>query len=291
MILPEKGAPVIVQGITGHFGSLHTTLMLQYGTNIAAGVTPGKAGERVTGVKVYDKVADAVEKTGAKSSVVFVPAPYFYAAAEEALRAGIKLLVAITEHVPVRDELKLVELAKTLGATVIGPNTPGLIIPSRLIKLGIMPATSFRPGSIALFSRSGTLMYEIANQLSANGFGQSVALGIGGDPINGSSLIDCFDWVRMRDEVSAVVAVGEIGGDAEERLAKYITESRFPKPVLAYVAGRAAPREKRMGHAGAIIYGSAGTADSKITALRAAGVKVASTPAEIPELLTASLRK
>jgi succinyl-CoA synthetase alpha subunit len=291
MMLPEKGAPVIVQGITGKFGSLHTALMLQYGTNIAAGVTPGKAGERVMGVKVYDRVADAVQKSGAKSSVIFVPAPYFYSAAEEAIRAGIKLVVAITEHVPIRDELKLVELAKGNGVTVVGPNTPGLIIPSRLVKLGIMPATSFRPGSVALFSRSGTLMYEIANQLSTNGFGQAVALGIGGDPINGTTMMEYFDWVRTRDEVSAVVAVGEIGGDGEERLARYITETKFPKPVFAYVAGRAAPREKRMGHAGAIIYGNFGTAESKIAAFREAGVKVAMTPAEIPQLLAASVRK
>jgi succinyl-CoA synthetase alpha subunit len=291
MMLPERGAPIIVQGITGHYGSLHAGLMLQYGTNVAAGVTPGKAGERIMGVRVYDKVADAVAKTGATSSIIFVPAPSFYAAAEEALRAGIKLVVAITEHVPIRDELKLVELAKTMGATVIGPNTPGLIIPSRLLKLGIVPATSFRPGNVALFSRSGTLMYEIANLLSTNGFGQAVALGIGGDPINGSTLTDCFDWVRNREEVKAVVAVGEIGGDAEERLAKYIIDTKFAKPVFAYVAGRAAPKEKKMGHAGAIIYGNLGTAESKIAALQGAGVKVAMTPAGIPELLASSLKK
>jgi succinyl-CoA synthetase alpha subunit len=291
MMLPEKGYPVIVQGITGKYGSLHATLMLQYGTNIAAGVTPGKAGERVMGVKVYDKVADAVRATGARSSVVFVPAPNFYSAAEEALLSGIKLLVAITEHIPIRDELKLVELAKAQGATVVGPNTPGLIIPSKLVKLGIMPATSFRPGNIALFSRSGTLMYEIANEMSKNGFGQAIALGIGGDPINGSTMTEWFEWARSREDVSAVVAVGEIGGDSEEKLAQYITESNFPKPVFAYVAGRAAPREKRMGHAGAIIYGSYGTAESKIEAFREAGVRVARTPTDIPVLLTARLRK
>ncbi len=200
-------------------------------------------------------------------------------------------IVAITEHVPIRDELKLVELAKSHGATVIGPNTPGVIIPSRSVKLGIMPAICFRPGTVALFSRSGTLMYEIANQLSTNGFGQAVALGIGGDPINGSTMTEWFEWVRTRDDVDAVVAVGEIGGDAEERLAHYITETRFPKPVFAYVAGRAAPREKRMGHAGAIVYGNYGTVESKIAAFRAAGVKVARTPMEVPGLLSAGLRK
>jgi succinyl-CoA synthetase alpha subunit len=285
MILPEKGAPVIVQGITGKYGSLHTRLMLDYGTNIAAGVTPGKGGEKVEGVPVYDRVAEAVAKSGARSSIVFVPAPYFYPAVEEAIEAGIALVVAITERVPIRDELKMMALSSRHGASIIGPNTPGLIVPSRGLKLGIMPVQSFRPGRIALFSRSGTLMYEIADQLSTRGFGQAVAVGIGGDPINGMTMIECFDWVIGRDDVDAVVAVGEIGGDAEERLARHITETRFEKPVFAYVAGRAAPREKRMGHAGAIVYGNYGTADSKISAFRAAGVHVAMTPTEIPDLV------
>ena len=285
MILPEKGDPIIVQGITGKYGSLHASLMLRYGTNIAAGVTPGKAGETVSGVKVYDRVADAVQATGAASSVIFVPAPRFYDAAEEALTAGIKLVVAITEHVPIRDELKLVDLAMARGATVIGPNTPGLIIPSRVLKLGIMPVTSFRPGTVALFSRSGTLMYEIANQLSLGGFGQSVAIGIGGDPVTGLSPTDAFDFVNGLKETKAIVAVGEIGGDAEERLARHIARAASRKPVVAYVAGRHAPKEKKMGHAGAIIYGNVGTADSKIAALREAGVKVAMTPLEVPALL------
>ncbi len=265
--------------------------MLQYGTNVAAGVTPGKSGERVEGVTVYDKVAEAVEKTGARSSIIFVPAPYFYAAAEEAMKAGIKLVVAITEHVPIRDELKMIELARTMGATVIGPNTPGVIIPPRLVKMGIMPAPSFRPGTIALFSRSGTLMYEIANQLSTNGFGQAVALGIGGDPINGSTLTDCFDWVRNREDVNAVVAVGEIGGDAEERLAKYITETKFANQSSPTSPGGPPRRRRRWGTPGAIIYGNLGTAESKIAALQGAGVKIALTPAGIPELLASSLKK
>jgi succinyl-CoA synthetase alpha subunit len=285
MNLPEQGEPIIVQGITGKFGSLHTKLMLQYGTNVAGGVTPGKMGEKVEGVPVYDRVSQAVEKTGAKSSIIFVPAAYFYSAFEEAVLGGIKFVVAITEHVPIRDELKMVDLATSQGVTVIGPNTPGVIIPERRVKMGIMPAPSFRPGKIALFSRSGTLMYEIANQLSVNGFGQAVALGIGGDPINGSTMVDWFEWVREREQVEAVVSVGEIGGDTEERLARYISETKFPKPVFAYVAGRAAPKEKRMGHAGAIIYGSLGTAESKISAFRQAGAKVAMTPMEIPSIV------
>lgn len=289
--LPAAGEPVVVQGITGRYGSLHTRLMLQYGTNVAAGVTPGKAGERVEGVPVYNRVADAVGASGAKSSILFVPAAYFYSAAEEAMQAGIKLLVAITEHIPVRDELKMIDMAKKYGTTIIGPNTPGLIVPPRKVKLGIMPATSFRPGRIALFSRSGTLMYEIANQLSTHGFGQCLAIGIGGDPINGTTVTEYFDWIRDYEEADAIVTVGEIGGDAEERLAKHILDSGFAKPVFAYIAGRAAPKEKRMGHAGAIIYGNYGTAESKISALKDAGAHVAMTPMEIPLLVEKYLKK
>lgn len=265
--------------------------MLDYGTNVAAGVTPGKFGEWVENVPVFDSVPQAVQKSGAKCSIIFVPAEHFYSAVEEAISAGIKLIVAITEHVPIRDELKTVDLANSKGVTVIGPNTPGLIIPARKVKMGIMPAPSFTPGRIALFSRSGTLMYEIANELSLAGFGQSLALGIGGDPINGTTMIDWFDWVRGRGDIDAVVAVGEIGGDSEERLAHYISDTRFPKPVFAYIAGRAAPKEKKMGHAGAIIYGNLGTAGSKISAFRDAGVQVAMTPAEIPGLVSEKLRR
>ncbi len=191
----------------------------------------------------------------------------------------------ITEHVPIRDELRLVQLAQSKGASIIGPNCPGIIIPSQKVKLGIMPASSFAPGPVALYSRSGTLTYEIAGQLTAAGFGQSLAVGIGGDPINGTTPIEWMDFVQEMDDTKAVVAVGEIGGDAEERLARHIEKSGFRKPIVAYIAGRHAPKEKKMGHAGAIIYGDYGTADSKIRALTAAGVKVAMTPQEVPRLL------
>jgi len=284
-LLPVEGEPVIVQGMTGRYGSLHTKLMLQYGTNVAAGVTPGKGGERVENVPVYDRVSEAVERTRSRCSILFVPAPFFYAAAEEAMLAGIKLLVAITERIPIRDELKMLALASRHGAAIVGPNTPGLIVPARRVKMGIMPAPSFRPGRVALFSRSGTLMYEIANQLSTHGFGQCVAIGIGGDPINGTTITEYFDWIRDFEAADAVVTVGEIGGDAEERLAKHIVDTGFSKPVFAYIAGRAAPKEKRMGHAGAIVYGDYGTASSKISALREAGVGVAMTPMELPTLV------
>lgn len=285
MMLPRKGDPVMVQNITGKFGRFHTRLMLDYGTNVAAGSAPGKGGQSVEGVPVYNTVAEAVERSGAKASVFFVPAEYSYAAAEEAILAGIKLLVVITERIPVRDELKMLELARQHSASIIGPNCPGLIVPSQRVKMGIMPVTAFAPGRVAVFSRSGTLMYEIADQLRRSGFGQSVALGIGGDPINGTTAGECLDFVEGMPDTDAVVVVGEIGGDAEERLARHISRAANRKPVVAYIAGRHAPKEKKMGHAGAIIYGNFGTADSKIAALRDAGVRVAMTPSEVPGLL------
>jgi succinyl-CoA synthetase alpha subunit len=289
MIIPRSGDPVLIQGITGTYGRLHTKLMLDYGTNVAAGVTPGKGGQSVLGVPVFNTVAEAVEKTGANSSVCFVPAEFTFGAGKEALNAGIKLLVVITERVPIRDELALVQLAQSRGASMVGPNCPGLIVPSQKVKLGIMPAPSFTPGNVALFSRSGTLTYEIAGQLTSAGYGQSVAVGIGGDPINGTTAVEWMDFTQGMENTTAVVVVGEIGGDAEERLARHIAKSGFGKPIVAYIAGRHAPREKKMGHAGAIIYGDYGTADSKIRALSDAGVKVAMTPSQVPILLRQSL--
>jgi len=242
-------------------------------------------------VPVYNSMAEAVERSGAKSSVIFVPAEFTYAAAEEAFLAGIKLLVIITERVPIRDELKMLELARSHSASIVGPNCPGLIVPSQRVKLGIMPVTAFAPGKVALFSRSGTLTYEIAGALTSKGFGQSVAVGIGGDPINGTTPIEWMDFVQGMDETKAVVVVGEIGGDAEERLAKHIVKSNYTKPTVAYIAGRHAPKEKKMGHAGAIIYGNFGTAESKIEALRSAGVRVAMTPSEVPSLVAQVLKE
>lgn len=285
-----KKKPVIVQGITGKFGTFHTKLMMQYGTNVAAGVTPGKGGQKFDGLPVYDSVAEAVKNTGAKISVLFVPAPFFLDAAKEALNNGVSLLVAIPEHVPVRDSLKCLEIARAKGAKIIGPNTPGIIVPS-VIKLGIMPAEPFHPGNVAVFSRSGTLMYEVSHILSTSGFGQRISLGIGGDPINCTTLIECFDMVREKGDVNAVAIVGEIGGDAEEQLAEYIVSTGFSKPVVAYVAGRSAPKEKRMGHAGAIIYGNFGSAESKVKMFAKADVPVAKRPAELPVLLAEKLKQ
>jgi len=284
----SEGMPVIVQGITGRFGSLHSGQMRRYGTNVAAGVTPGKGGESVDGVPVYNTVRDAVAGTSATVSVLFVPASNLLSAAEEALAAGVKLLVPITEHVPIRDTLKIIRLAREKGALVVGPNTAGVIVPSLKLKLGIMPPASFSPGGVAVFSRSGSLMYEIADSLSRGGIGQYVALGVGGDPVTCTALSECVDWAAERPEITSVVIVGEIGGSAEELLAAHIVETRFPKPVVAYVAGKSAPREKHMGHAGAIISGQHGTAEGKVAALKAAGAKVAADIDDIPKLVGTS---
>jgi succinyl-CoA synthetase alpha subunit len=285
-----ESSPVIVQGATGRYGSFHTKLMLDYKTRIAAGVTPGKGGSTVHGIPVYDEMEEAVRESDSRVSIIFVPAPNFLTAAKEALNSGIKMLVAITEHVPVKDALSTLALSLEKSATVIGPNTPGVIIPG-VTKVGIMPAQPFSRGHVAVFSRSGTLTYEVCQYLTDAGLGQRVALGIGGDPINCTTLVDCLEWAQQDQLTKGIVVVGEIGGDAEERAAQYVNSIHFRKPVVAYVAGRHAPREKRMGHAGAIIYGSYGTAESKIQSFTSAGVGVAKTPSEIPDLMKAVLGK
>lgn len=281
--------PVIIQGITGSFGSTHTRLMRSYGTNIAAGVTPGKGGSKFEDVRVFNTMEEAVQESGSVISGIFVPAPFFYEAAKEALDSGIKLIVAIPEHVPIIDSIKVYEYAQKKGARMIGPNTPGVIIPE-IMKVGIMPAQPFTKGNTVIFSRSGTLMYEVSFHLSKSGYGQRLGLGIGGDPINGTNLIDSFELIRNRKDVDSVVVVGEIGGDAEEQLSDYILKTNFSKPVVAYIAGRSAPKEKRMGHAGAIVYGNYGSADSKINNYAKAEVPVAKSPREVPLLLRTKLR-
>ena len=282
--------PVIVQGITGKFGSVHTKLMLEYGTNIAAGVTPGKGGQKFQDVPIYETMKEAVTSSKAKISIVFVPAKFFLEAAREAFEAGIKLLIAIPEHVPVRDAMQAIEIAKQNNAIMIGPNTPGVIIPG-LIKIGIMPASPFMHGNIAVLSKSGTLLYEISNNLTTSGFGQIFTLGIGGDPINGTRMTDAFDMVKDEPGLEGVVIVGEIGGQAEETLAEHIIEIGFKKPVVGYIAGRKAPKEKRMGHAGAIVMGNYGSAESKISMFSKANIPVAKRPIEVPILLAGKLEK
>ena len=282
--------PVIVQGITGKFGSVHTKLMLEYGTNIVAGVTPGKGGQKFQDVPIYETMKEAVAVSKAKISIVFVPAKFFLEAAKEAFEAGIKLLVAIPEHVPVRDAMLAIEIAKQNDAMMIGPNTPGVIIPG-LIKIGIMPASPFMQGKIAVLSKSGTLLYEISNNLTTSGFGQNVTLGIGGDPINGTTMVDAFDMIKDQPELEGVVIVGEIGGQAEETLAEHIIDIGFKKPVVGYIAGRKAPKEKRMGHAGAIVMGNYGSAESKIAMFAKANIPVAKRPTEVSILLAGKMEK
>ncbi|MDH3278818.1 MAG: CoA-binding protein [Nitrosopumilus sp.] len=285
----KKG--VIVQGITGSYGSLHASNMVSYGTNVVAGVTPGKGGQTWNdSVPIYNTMQEAVDATNAKISIIFVPAKFFLGAAKEALEAGIKLLVAIPEHVPIRDTMETLELANKKGAVIIGPNTPGIMIPE-LIKVGIMPPMPFKAGKIAVLSKSGTLLYEISDALTNAGFGQSITIGIGGDPINGTRLIDAFDMVKDIPDLEGMVVVGEIGGDSEEMLAQRIIDSGFNKPTVAYIAGRAAPKEKRMGHAGAIVMGNYGSAESKISMFNKANIPVAKRPAEVPVLLAGKMEK
>jgi succinyl-CoA synthetase alpha subunit len=265
--------------------------MIADGTNIVAGVSPGKGGQKFEDkVPVYNTMQEAVDATSAKISIIFVPAKFFLATAKEALEAGIKLLVAIPEHVPIRDTMEVLELAKQKGAIVIGPNTPGIIIPE-LIKIGIMPVTPFMPGKIAVLSKSGTLLYEISDALTTAGFGQSITIGIGGDPVNGTRLIDAFEMIKDIPDLEGLVIVGEIGGDSEEILAQGIIDSGFNKPTVAYIAGRTAPKEKRMGHAGAIIMGTYGSAESKISMFNKANIPVAKRPVEVPVLLAGKMEK
>jgi len=289
-IIIGEGTRAIVQGITGTQGSFHAKLMLEYGTRIVAGTSLGKGGTTVHGVPVYDTVAEALENYEVNASIIFVPAPYAADAALEALENEIKTVVVITEHVPVKDSIELLAYAKQAGATVIGPNTPGIISPGQC-KLGIMPSHVFAFGAVGLASRSGTLTYEIAAGLTREGIGQSTCLGLGGDPITGLNFIDALEMFRDDAQTKAVALIGEIGGNIEELAAAYIAKENYPKPVVAYIAGRSAPPEKRMGHAGAIIMGKTGTAESKIAAFESAGVEVAEKPSDVAKLLVKTLNK
>ncbi len=287
-ILVGKDTRLIVQGITGRDGSFHTRLMKEYGTNVVAGVTPGKGGMEVEGVPVFDTVKEAVEKTDANTSIIFVPARFAADAIMEAADAGIKLIVAITEGIPIHDMVKVRAYLDQKGVRLIGPNCPGLITPGEA-KVGIMPGHIFKRGKIGVVSRSGTLTYEIVSHLTANGFGQSTAIGIGGDPIIGTKFIDVLRMFKDDPETEAVVLIGEIGGTDEQDAAEYIGKE-FNKPVVAFIAGRTAPKEKRMGHAGAIIAGGEGTAEEKIKAFERVGVRVADLPEQVPQILKEILK-
>ncbi len=287
-IIVGKNTRLVVQGITGTQGRFHSKMMREYGTNVVAGVTPGKGGMEVDGVPVYNTVEKAKEEQEANASIIFVPAPFTKGAAMEAISAGMDPVVIITEGVPVHDSTKIMRYAEIEGTTIIGPNTPGIITPGES-KLGIMPNHIFEPGKVGLVSRSGTLTYEIVNSLTSKDYGQSTAIGLGGDPIVGLNFIDILKKFAEDDQTEAVVLVGEIGGSAEEKAARFIKE-RFDKPAVAYVAGRTAPKGKQMGHAGAIVSESGtGTAESKMNAFKEAGVSVAKMPNDIAELLDDTL--
>jgi len=282
-VMIDKKTKVVVQGITGYQGTYHSKAMRDFGTNVVAGVTPGKAGEKVNDIPVFDTVADAVAETGANTSCVFVPAPMTKDAVMEALDAGIATIVVVTEHVPVHDAIHFVAVARSKGVALVGPNCPGLAAPG-VGKVGILPSKIFMKGTVGVVSRSGTLTYEIVNAMTEHGIGQSTCVGIGGDRVPGTNFVDVLARFQKDKDTKKIVLVGEIGGTAEEEAAEFI-KAHVTKPVVAYIAGRTAPPGKRMGHAGAIIARGRGTAESKIKALEAAGVKVARIPTDVPELL------
>ncbi|MDT7888432.1 MAG: succinate--CoA ligase subunit alpha [Desulfurococcales archaeon] len=291
-IIVNRGTALLVQGITGREGSYHTQKMIEYGTRVVAGVTPGKGGSSVHGVPVYNTVEEAVRRhPEINASVLFVPAPFAPDAFYEALDADIKTIVVITEGIPVHEGIRMISYARSKGAIVVGPNCPGVISPGERVKVGIMPERSFTPGGIGIVSRSGTLTYEISEALSKAGLGQSTVVGIGGDPVVGLDFIEVVNMFNRDAETKAIVVIGEIGGDAEERLAQHIKEKGTAKPIVAYIAGRTAPPGKRMGHAGAIITMGRGDAESKIRALEASGIRVAKTPTEVATLISSLLKQ
>ncbi len=288
-VLVNSETRVLVQGITGSQGQLHTRGCKDYGTNIVSGVTPGKGGQDFEGVPIFNTVKQAVEATGANASMIFVPPPFAADAIIEAAAVKIPLIVAITEGVPVQDMVRAVSYVKRQGVRLIGPNCPGVITPGEC-KIGIMPGSIHQPGKIGVVSRSGTLTYEAVGQLSGVGLGQSTCIGIGGDPVNGTNFIDCLRIFQDDPGTEAIVMIGEIGGDAEEQAAAFVKEY-VTKPIVSFIAGQTAPPGRRMGHAGAIISGGKGTAAEKMAALQDAGIHVVPTPADIGEKMVEVLKK
>lgn len=282
-ILVDENTKVVIQGITGRDGSFHAKLMKDYGTKVVAGVTPGKGGQNVDGTPVFNSVREAVEKTGANTSVLFVPPQFAIDAIYESVEAGINLIVVITEGIPAIDEMKVFDFVEKNNARLLGPNCPGVISPGKA-KVGILPAHIFTPGPVGVVSRSGTLTYEIVYNLTLGGYGQSTCIGIGGDPIIGTNFIDVLEMFEKDAETKVVVLIGEIGGTDEQEAAEFI-KKYMTKPVVAFVAGITAPPGKRMGHAGAIISGSEGTAQEKIEKFTECGVPVAQTPSQIASLV------
>ncbi|HEY4412047.1 MAG TPA: succinate--CoA ligase subunit alpha [Gaiellaceae bacterium] len=287
-IIVDNDTRLVVQGLTGSEGRFHGLRNRAYGTNVVAGVTPGKGGQDVEGIPVFNTVADAVEQAGANTSLIFVPARFAADAVYEAIDAGIGTVICITEHVPAHEMLRAYAYFRPRGVTVIGPNCPGVLSPGKA-NVGIIPAEIFREGAVGLVSRSGTLTYQIGHELTQLGLGNSTIVGIGGDPVVGSSFIDVLEQFQADPQTELIVMVGEIGGDEEEKAAAYI-EAHVTKPVLSYIAGFSAPPGKTMGHAGAIISGSSGTAQAKKEALEARGIQVGTTPTEVAQLVADRLK-
>ena len=275
-VLVDKNTKLLVQGMTGSQGALHTRGCLDYGTNVVAGVTPGKGGQDFEGIPVFNSVEEAVDATAANASMILVPPPFAADAVIEAAAAGVKLIVAITEGIPVIDMVTAVRFVRDRGMCLIGPNCPGIITPGQC-KIGIMPGFIHKPGTIGVVSRSGTLTYEAVDQLTQVGLGQSTCIGIGGDPVNGTNFVDCLQWFQNDAETEAIVMIGEIGGDAEEQAAAF-AEEQVSKPIVSFIAGQTAPQGRRMGHAGAIISSGKGTAAEKMKTLSEAGIHVVSNP-------------
>jgi succinyl-CoA synthetase alpha subunit len=287
-VLIDKNTRVVVQGITGREGSFHAQQMLDYDTRVVAGVTPGKGGTKHLGVPVFNTVAEAVAKTGANASIIFVPPPFAADAILEAVDANLPLVICITEGVPVLDMVRVAAAMKDSKTRLIGPNCPGVISPGKC-KMGIMPASIHKPGNVGVVSRSGTLTYEAVGQLTQLGIGQSTCIGIGGDPIIGTSFLDSICMFNDDPDTHAIVMIGEIGGDAEEVAAEYI-KKHVKKPVVGFIAGQTAPPGRRMGHAGAIISGGQGTAKDKYAAMAAAGIRTVESPADLGSTLAAALK-
>jgi len=288
-VLIGKNTKLLIQGITGSQGMLHTRGCRDYGTNVVAGVTPGKGGQDFEGVPIFNTVQEAVKTTAANASMILVPPAFAADAIMEAADAEIPLIVAITEGVPVVDMVTAVSFVRQKGSRLIGPNCPGIITPGQS-KIGIMPGPIHRTGSVGIVSRSGTLTYEAVGQITRVGLGQSTCIGIGGDPVNGTNFIDCLKLFQEDPQTEAIVMIGEIGGDAEEQAAEFVKEN-VTKPIVSFIAGQTAPPGRRMGHAGAIISGGHGTAEEKMSALQNAGIHVVKTPAEIGEKMLEALRQ